>query len=471
MRRTKIVGTIGPASRAPETLERLLVAGLGVARLNFSHGRHEEHGAAIRDLRAAARKLNRPLAILQDLAGPKIRIGEIPGGPVTLRAGAEFVLTSRPVAGSEREVSLTYAGLPADVAPGDSLLLGDGALELEVRHTDGRDIVCRVMVGGTISSHKGINAPTARIRAPILGEKDKADLLFGIAQGVDWVALSFVRDVTDIETVRAFLRDHDAALPLIAKIEKHEALDQADAIVQAVDGIMVARGDLSVEIPMHRVPRFQKELIARANRAGKPVITATQMLLSMVDNPRPTRAEVADVANAVLDGTDAVMLSEETAAGRYPVETVAMMARIAEDAEQIFPHAGWEAQRLGGAAAMSRGDAVADAACELARDLGAAAILCCTATGATAQAVSRYRPACPILAPTSDPVAYRRLALVWGVEPMLIPSGDRVETVLDTALAEARQRGLLQPGQQVVLTAGVPLGGRGSTNLIKVETV
>jgi pyruvate kinase len=335
MIKTKIVCTIGPASRSPKILERLIRAGMDVARLNFSHGTPNEHGRTISDLRKIARRLGRPVAVLQDLAGPKIRIGPVRNGPVTLEAGASFTLTARKVPGDERTVSLNYPGLVADVRKGDALLLSDGALELEVVGVEGRDILCRVVIGGPLNSYKGVNLPARTLRTPSLTAKDRADLRFGLSKEVDYVALSFVRDAKDIASVRRHMKRCGGSAPVIAKIEKHEALDNMDAILAAADGLMVARGDLGVEIPLERIPRVQKDLIRKSREAGKPVITATQMLRSMVDSPRPTRAEVTDVANAILDGTDAVMLSEETAVGKHPVEAVSMMARIAREAERM----------------------------------------------------------------------------------------------------------------------------------------
>ncbi|MFO0985664.1 MAG: pyruvate kinase, partial [Planctomycetota bacterium] len=336
--RTKIVATIGPASRAHATLARLVDAGMDVARLNLSHGTHDEHREVMHAVREIAEQKQQPVAILLDLCGPKVRVGAIREPSVTLVPGQEFTLTTRAVPGSERAVSVSHATLPAEVQAGDPVLLSDGAIELEVIATQATDIVCRVIVGGALSSHKGLNLPTRTLQVQSLTDKDRRDLEFGITHGVDFVALSFVRSGADVQCARQFLQQRRSSIPLIAKIEKHEALDHLDAIIALADGVMVARGDLGVDVPLERVPRLQKELIARANRAAKPVITATQMLRSMVDNPRPTRAEVTDVANAILDGTDAVMLSEETAAGRYPADAVAIMARIAAATEASFPY-------------------------------------------------------------------------------------------------------------------------------------
>jgi pyruvate kinase len=466
MPRTKIVCTIGPASRSPDVLASLLDAGMDVARLNFSHGTHAEHAAVIAALRGLAERAGRPIAILQDLAGIKLRIGEIAAGPVTLAAGAAFTLTSRFVPGDAHEVSLSYPDLPKSVRPGDALLLCDGDIELSVFESTDTDIRCRVVSGGPLSSHKGINLPTRSIAAPGLTAKDRDDLAFGAAHGVDYVALSFVRSAADVREARAVLATHGVATPLIAKIEKHEALGRIDEILAESDGLMVARGDLGVETPLEHVPLLQKMLIDRANRAGKPVITATQMLLSMVDNPRPTRAEVGDVANAILDGTDAVMLSEETAAGRYPAAAVATMKRIAEDTESAFPFEQWM-RRFENKSLQTLPEAVAGAACELAEHIGAAVIVAWTQSGATARLVARHRPRRPILALSTLPETARRLALVWGVVPFVAEESGSTDAMLARAPHLAAARGLLKPGQTAVITAGIPMGVAGSTNLIK----
>lgn len=469
MRRTKIVCTIGPASESEEILDRLIQAGMDVARLNFSHGSHESHAEKFRQIRALAAAAGRPVAILQDLAGPKIRIGGLASGPITLRSGDKFVLTARDVPGSAAEVSISYKELPEDVRPGDTLLLADGALDMSVLRVDGPDIHCRVVTGGVLSSHKGINLPSRSIRAPILTAKDKLDLAFGLELGVDFVALSFVRSAADICVVRTFMDELGRSAPLIAKIEKHEALAEIDGILAAVDGLMVARGDLGVDIPLERVPRVQKLLIEKANRAGKPVITATQMLKSMVDAPRPTRAEVTDVANAILDGTDAVMLSEESAAGLYPVESLQTLDRIARETERDFPHRLWM-RRFHPEGVCEPPQAVAHAACELAMRIDAAAILTCTRSGGTTRLVARTRPAQNVLAATPDEGVWRRLALTWGAEPLLTSLTESLEVMIAEALGAARAAGLTQPGDPVVITAGTHLTRSGSTNLIRVET-
>ncbi len=470
MPKTKIVCTIGPASRSPQVLSDLITAGMSVARLNFSHGSHAEHAAVISDLRRLSAKLGRSVAILQDLGGPKIRVGPVSGDTVILEPGSFFTLTRRRVSGNANEVSISYAALPQDVRKGDTLLLGDGAIELRVARITAQDITCRVIIGGPLSSGKGINLPSRSLRLPGLTKKDETDLVFGIRQKVDYIALSFVRSAKDILRAKKLMAARECTIPLVAKIEKHEALDNIDEIVPLVEAIMVARGDLGVEIPLESVPRIQKWLIRKANDSGKPVITATQMLRSMVENPRPTRAEVTDVANAVLDGTDSVMLSEETAIGRFPVESVRMMAKVIEDTEKIFPYADWT-RKWWGESGKSLSEAVALSACNLAEEIRAAAIISFTRSGLTARLVSKFRPACPILALTPLPETFRRLSLAWGVLPVMAPGLKTTDAMIGRAFEAARKSRLAKRGQRVVITAGVPLGVSGKTNLIKAEVL
>ena len=468
MLKTKIVCTIGPASQSSLILEQLIQAGMNVARLNFSHGTQSSHREVMDKLRRLAKRMNRPIAILQDLAGPKIRIGQIKEGFVTLESGALFTLTSRQVPGDSHQVSLSYPALPQDVQPGDSLLLSDGALELRVVETTSHDIKCRVVVGGTLSSFKGINLPGRSIRVPVLTDKDKNDLAFGIEQEVDYIALSFVRNADDVLHVKRFMERFSRSIPIIAKIEKHEAVANIDEIMSVVDGIMVARGDLGVETPLEKVPLVQKMLIEKANRAGKPVITATQMLRSMVDNPRPTRAEVTDVANAVFDGTDAIMLSEETATGNYPVEAVVMMFKIAQDAESGIPYE-CLTERFGTEDEKTIPESVGYAACKLAETIHAASIISFTQTGSTAQIVAKYRPRPPIIAPTPEEKTFRRLSLVWGVVPILSEESQNTDEMIKKTFQAVVKSGLVERGQKVVITAGIPVGVPGTTNMIKAE--
>jgi pyruvate kinase len=431
-------------------------------------GTQAEHLEVITAVRRIASRLGRSIAILQDLAGLKIRIGEMASGAVTLDAGAPFTLTTRHVLGSRQEVSVDYPHLTEDVQPGDTLLLSDGDLQLEVIDTTEEDVHCRVIAGGTLASRKGVNFPTRSITAPTVTNKDRDDLAFGLRYGVDYVAQSFVRTAADVLEVQGMIQEYGSAVPLIAKIETYDAVTNIDEIIDSVDGLMVARGDLGVAIPLATVPRLQKMLIGKANRAGKPVITATHMLRSMQDSPRPTRAEVTDVANAVLDGTDAIMLSEETAIGRFPLEAVTMMAAIAADAESSFPFDAWLHRFETG---RPLPEAVARAVCTMAADIDAAAIVTCTQSGGTARRVARYRPRAPILAPTPHAETYRRLALVWGVTPLLNQSQPTTDELIDGALGAALASTRVQRGDTVVITAGVPVGRPGMTNLIKVETL
>ncbi len=470
MPRTKTVCTIGPATASAAMLRELVGAGMNVARLNFSHGTHEEHGCVLATLRELAAELERPVAVLQDLAGPKIRIGAIPGGPVELRSGEPYVLTTRDVPGDSRQASVTYRNLPQYVKRGDTLSLSDGTPILTVEEVGDEDIRCRITVGGPISSRKGLSLSDRSIPAPILTEKDRADLAFGVSQGVDYLALSFVRTADDIEQVRRLVRESSAHIPLIAKIEQREAVDHIDAILQAADGIMIARGDLGVETPLERVPCVQKMIIAKANTAAKPVITATQMLRSMVESSLPTRAEVSDVANAVLDGSDAVMLSEETAVGAHPVAAVRMMRKICASAEECLPFASWRT-RGGEHAGLSPEEGIALAACRMAEQLGAGAIVTFTKSGSTTRLVAKYRPALPILALTPDPETYRRLALVWGAVPVRTDPVENPEEMELCAVAHALRSGLVEKGRKVVITGGLPLHIAGTTNLIKIADV
>jgi len=470
MSRTRVVCTIGPATSTADAIQGLVDAGMDVARLNFSHGTHQQHADVAASIRRAAGAAARPIAILQDLAGPKVRTGTIPGPGARLESGQPFVLTTRPVEGGRESVSVTYDGLPGDVRPGDVLMLADGAIELSVESVTRHDIVCRVVTGGVLTSHKGINLPARSISAPALTDKDLVDLAFGIEIGVDAVAVSFVRSARDIAVVREALEGLGARIPIIAKIEKHEAVENLAEIIEVVDGVMVARGDLGVEIPLETVPLVQKRIITAANRAAKPVITATQMLKSMEKSPRPTRAEVTDVANAVLDGTDAVMLSEETAIGRYPVESVETLRRIAAVTEGSgLMTAG---RRGASGTADTADESVAEAACRMADTLDARAIVTFTHSGSTARLVASHRPKQPILAPTPTRATMHGLALVWGVTPALsaTESSATAEEIEREGLRVAREHLGIGAGDRVVITAGLPLYVPGTTNLIKVAT-
>ncbi|MBM4041771.1 MAG: pyruvate kinase [Planctomycetes bacterium] len=466
--RTRIVATLGPATSSPERLRQLLEAGVDVFRLNFSHGTHAEHGGRIRGIRRIAERLRANVCILQDLQGPKIRTGRLEGGgPVPLKPCGRLTITTRPIVGNAECVSTSYRALPRDVKPGDRILLDDGLLELRVLSKGKDSVTCEVVVGGPLGEHKGINLPGVLVSAPAMTRKDREDLAFGLKQGVDAVAMSFVRRATDVLAVKRLIRRHGADTPVIAKIEQPEAVDDLSAILKASDGVMVARGDLGVEMPPEQVPVLQKRIIREANRRGKPVIVATQMLESMVRNPRPTRAEASDVANAIFDGADAVMLSAETSVGRYPVEAVAMMTRIAMAAETVFRPdrsalAHWEALPIPAA--------VADAAVRAAEDVRASAIVVFTISGATARLVAQRRPACPIHAFCPVAANRRRLALVWGVEAHAAPMAGSTDALV--AGAQRRLLGLrvVERGQAIVLVGGAtPLPG--ATNVVKVLAV
>ncbi|GLV48151.1 pyruvate kinase [Thermus sp. LT1-2-5] len=469
-KRTKIVATLGPASSTKEVIRALAEAGVDVFRLNFSHGTPEDHKKRVALVREVEKELGKTLAILQDLQGPKIRVGRFKQGRVELKAGQPFILTRKPVEGDETQVSLTYRGLPEDVVPGQILLLDDGRIRLRVERVVGDEIHTVVEVGGVLSDHKGINVPGADLSIPALSEKDIQDLALGAELGVDWVAVSFVRTRDDLLLARHYLSRYGSRAKLMAKIEKPSAVQRFEEILEEADGVMVARGDLGVEMPLEEVPIVQKRLILRSLAAGKPVITATQMLESMVHNPSPTRAEASDVANAIFDGSDAVMLSAETAAGAYPVEAVAMMARIAKAVESS-PEFLQKLNVLRPAPTPTTQDAIAQAADDIVEAVGARAIVVFTATGGSARRVARTRPQVPILALTPNPEVKRQLALVWGVLPHLAPDPQDTDDMVRIALREVKALGLAQVGERVVIAAGVPFGVRGTTNLIRVERV
>ncbi|MCC7360235.1 MAG: pyruvate kinase [Anaerolineales bacterium] len=472
-RRTKIVCTIGPASSSEEKIADLIAAGMNVARLNFSHGSHADHAAVIANLRRVSRRLLKPVAILQDLQGPKIRTGTLAGGQgVVLKDQATFTITTREVEGSDTLVSTTYDGLPGDVKRGDNLLLDDGKLELQVERVDGTEVITRVVRGGLLMEHKGINLPGVAVNIPSLTDKDREDLIFGVAQGVDYVAISFVRRPEDVATVKRALVEIDpnsAKLPIIAKLEKPSALDNLEAILQVADGVMVARGDLGVELSPQQVPTAQKRIIEAANRQRKIVITATQMLESMITSPLPTRAEASDVANAIYDGSDAVMLSGETAAGQYPIEAVRMMVAIIKEAENHMEEWG----RWKGVTESTSDDSVAlaRAARELAHDRDVTAIAIFTLTGRNARIMSKARAGVPILAFTPDPKTYQRLPLLWGVTPYLIPQADTVEAMLAHVEAGMLYDSPVRAGQQVIVIAGLPPSKMVPANFILLHTV
>ena len=474
-RKAKIVATIGPASQSEDVLEKLILAGMNVARMNFSHGTHEEHAERISRIRSVAEKLGVSVGILQDLQGPKIRVGELPE-PIHLSEGEVvtlFVTGATPPGNGEKNIPVDFRQLFDSVRNSDRLLLDDGRLTLEVVSVKDRNaLTAKVVVGGSLSSHKGINLPGVRLRIAGFTEKDEADLAFGISQGVDAVAISFVRTVEDVKKVRYAMErfSQGSRMPmLIAKLEKPEALDNLEAILDEVDGVMVARGDLGVELPPERVPALQKHIIRTANNRAKLVITATQMLESMIMNPLPTRAEASDVANAIFDGTDAVMLSAESASGKYPVEAVQMMDRIVREAETHFIEWGWEQKVIG----FEHSDAVsmARAAQSLANDQNVTAVACFTTRGETAWLMSKIRPRVPIMAFTPNRETSYRLAFMWGVRPQLVPFSNTLEEMLDHVDAALMRSQVVQLGDQVVLVCGFPVGAVRPPNMALLHTV
>ena len=471
IRRTKIVATIGPATSSPQRLKAIIEAGATTLRLNFSHGNHADHQRNIRLIRQTAFELNQPVAILQDLQGPKIRLGKFEHGSIVVKNGDRFTLTNRPVVGSQEISCITYEHLAEEVPLGATILLDDGKVEMcveEVNKGKG-DLHCRVTVGGKLSNNKGVNFPGVYLSIKALTDKDREDLMFGLDQGVDWVALSFVRNPQDVMEIKELISSTGKQVPVIAKIEKHEAIEQMEAVLALCDGVMVARGDLGVELPAEDVPVLQKRLIATANRLGIPIITATQMLDSMVNNPRPTRAEVSDVANAILDGTDAVMLSNETAVGEFPVEAVATMARIAKRIEQEIAENTYGRQIVNPRRSIP--NAISQAVGQIAEQLEAAAIMSLTQTGATARNVSKFRPRTPILAVTPHVNVARQLQIVWGVKPLLVLELPSTGQTFQAATNVALENNLVSEGDLVVMTAGTLQGVSGSTDLIKVEVV
>jgi pyruvate kinase len=463
--KTKIVCTIGPASEAPEVIRELIANGMRIARLNFSHGTLGEHEQKIHIIRRMAKEMDKPVAILQDLGGPKIRLGHIPEPGVRLEPGRHIILTTETVEGSEQRMSVSYPLFGEGVKAGDRILLADGFLELRVRSVDGSEIHCEVITGGMLTSHKGINLPTGTLHLPSMTDKDREDLHFGLGHDVDYIALSFVRTAEDIREIKEIIRREKKNTPVIAKIEKHEAIDHYETILDAADAIMVARGDLGVEIPLEEVPLIQKRLIQKANGLGKPVITATQMLRSMVDAPRPTRAEASDVANAVLDGTDAIMLSEETATGNYPIQAIRYMIRIVAEAEKTYPHDRY----LKMVPKKEISDAVTYAVCVLADHLDTAAILAPTQSGRTPIHISRFRPKQPIIAFTPCLTTMRRLSLFRGIYPRLIPDPRDTDDMIERVSKMAVETGDLSKGDLAVITAGHPVWVAGTTNMIRVK--
>lgn len=471
MRKTKIVCTIGPSSESLEKLKELIEAGMNVARLNFSHGDFEEHGNRIKNIRLASSELKKSTAILLDTKGPEIRTGKLKEEPIELVQDGRLILTTEDIPGDAERISITYKNLPQDVHIGSTILIDDGLIGLTVVGVSGSEIECRIVNGGQIKSKKGVNVPGVKISLPGITEKDRNDIIFGIEQGVDFIAASFVRKASDVMEIRELLEQYNAAhIQIISKIENQEGVDNLDEILEVSDGLMVARGDLGVEIPAEEVPLVQKRMIEKCNYAGKPVITATQMLDSMQRNPRPTRAEASDVANAIFDGTDAIMLSGETAAGKYPLESVQTMSRIAERAESALEYRELLV-RQSMAQQKTVTESISQAVANSALDLNAQAIITATESGYTARMVSKYRPKAPIIAVTPLEPVIRRLALVWGVIPIKGEEVSTTDEMFEMAVDLGLKQGYLHMGDLVVITAGVPIGRSGTTNLIKVHHI
>lgn len=468
-RKTKIICTIGPAVDSPEQIRQLIQAGMDVARLNFSHGNHDSHRRSIQIIRSLSKELGKAVGILQDLCGPKIRVGHLPVPEKVLKTD-EIILLSPHDSSDPNILPINYPFLLDDVAVGDRILLADGSVELRVDEKNEAQLTAKVIVGGVIQSNKGVNLPSSSLRIPAFTEKDRADLQVGLEQGVDFVALSFVQHENDLEPVREILAQQAHRPLLIAKIEKPQAVERLDAILSKVDGMMVARGDLGVEMPLEEVPMIQKQIIRAAGKAGKPVITATQMLRSMMENPRPTRAEATDVANAILDGTDVLMLSDETAMGRYPIEAVRILDRIARATEPNIDWSHFMEDPISESLPPTEA-AISRSACWLAHDLSSAAIVAFTSSGSTARLVSRLRPSHPIIALTPHDSTQRQLGLSWGVIPVKVVAAQDTDEMFSMAGTWVLKNEIVQKGDNIILTAGVPVYMRGSTNLLKVITI
>jgi len=470
MRKTKIICTIGPASESEERLRELMLAGMNVARFNFSHGTHEEQKEKYERVLKVRGELGLPVATLLDTKGPEIRLRDFEGGRVELIPGQKFVLTTEEILGTAKKASITYKNLKNDISVGTMILIDDGLIEMKVEEITEEDIICRVINGGFVSNHKGVNVPGAVLSMPYISDVDRNDILFGIEMGFDLLAASFVRCRKDIEEVRKILDDNNSDMKIIAKIENMQGIQNLEEILAVSDGIMVARGDMGVEIPLEEVPGLQKKMIKMANAQGKHVITATQMLESMIKNPRPTRAEATDVANAIYDGTTAIMLSGESAAGHYPIEAVKTMAKIAVSTEKDIDYRGRMRKNDDGDKTGVT-TAIAYATCTAAMSLNAAAIITVTMSGYTAEAISRFKPECPIIGCTVSERVFRQLNLLWGVSPLMIKQEDVSDVLFRNAVLEAKRAGYVKKGDTVVITAGVPLGVAGTTNMIHVTEV
>lgn len=470
MRKTKIVCTIGPACESEELLRQMMLAGMDVARFNFSHGTHEEQREKLQRVLKVRGELGLPVATLMDTKGPEIRLRDFQGGRAELTAGSRFILTAEEVLGTAERAAVSYKNLKNDISVGTTILIDDGLIELRVEEIAGEDIVCEVINGGPVSNHKGVNVPGAVLSMPYISQVDREDILFGIEMGYEFIAASFARCKEDILELRRLLDDHGSDMKIIAKIENMQGIRNLEEILEVSDGVMVARGDMGVEIPLEEVPVLQKKMIKLANARGKHVITATQMLESMIRNPRPTRAETTDIANAIYDGTTAIMLSGESAAGKYPVEAVKTMAKIAECAEKDINYPS-RMRREGSSGKGEITDAIAYAACSAAMDLGAAAIITVTLSGYTAEAIARFKPGCTVVGCTVNGRVCKQLNLLWGVVPLLLKEESSTDELFADAVAKAKEAGYVKSGDVVVITAGVPLGVAGTTNMIHVVEV
>ena len=470
MRKTKIVCTLGPATDAPGVLQDMLLCGMNVARFNFSHGTHEDHKRRLDELKRLREELDLPVAALLDTKGPEIRLRHFENGRVQLEAGQSFTLTTRNLMGNQSICSITYKDLPRDVAVGSRIMLDDGLISMRVTELSDSDIVCKVENGGPIKDRKGVNVPGIHLSMPYMSQQDKEDILFGIQEGFDFIAASFCRSEQDVLDIRRFIEEHSGDMQIISKIENQEGVDNIAAILAVSDGVMIARGDMGVEIDFTEIPVLQKDIISRAMENGKTVITATQMLESMMGNPRPTRAEITDVANAVYDGTSAIMLSGETAAGQYPVEAVRTMAAIANRTETDINYYG-RMMKSTTDTHLGISDATAHAACTTATDTSASAIITVSKSGATARRISKYRPETPIVACVMKPEIQRQLALSWGVTPILMPYAENTDEMIAFSVEATKEYGMVEDGDIVIVTAGVPAGVSGTTNIMKVHLV
>ena len=470
MRKTKIICTLGPSTDKEGVLRELVANGMNVARFNFSHGSHEEHLGRLENLKAIREELGKPVAALLDTKGPEIRLKDFKNGVEQLEAGQIFTLTTRDVEGTKEICSITYKELPQDVQPGGSIMLDDGLIKLQIQTVNDTDIVCKVLNSGKIKNKKGVNVPGVHLSMPYMSQRDRDDIIFGAQQGFDFIAASFVRTAQDVYEIRNLLNEHNSNIRIIAKIENREGVNNIDSILAAADAVMVARGDLGVEIDFTELPGIQKTIIERSFSFGKPIVTATQMLDSMMVNPRPTRAEISDVANAIYDGTSAIMLSGETAAGAYPVEALKTMSAIAERTEQdTRSRVSTLTEKTGGKISVS--DATAHAACLTAKDVNAAAIVTVTESGTTARLLSKYRPAQPIIACVMKEQVQRQLSLSWGITPLMMSLAHNTDELIEMSTSLAKENGYLHDGELAVVTAGVPVGISGTTNMIKIHMV